>query len=995
MFAGNVCMIKAFSLPFMILFFCLSVSGKEKKINFDRDIRPILSDNCFHCHGPDAKNRKAKLQLNTFELATAERKRGAAIIPGNAKASDIIKRMITADEDDVMPPADSNRHVTKEQIELLKQWINEGAEYSEHWAFINAKKLPIPAVGSDWAKNPIDSFIYQNLNKKNLKPNPKADKRTLLRRLSLDLTGLPPTPKEMNAFLNDQSANAYEKQVDRLLSSPHYGERMAWPWLDAARYSDTNGYQGDNTRTMWPWRDWVVKAFNKNMPFDQFTVEQIAGDMLPNATMEQKLATAFLRNHMINGEGGRIAEENRIEYIFDQLETVGTTFLGLTFNCCRCHDHKYDPISQKDYFAFSAFFNQTPVKGSEKSGQTAPTITIPPKQDVLAKHQNILKERETKLMILKKKLTSEFLTQSKNIKKTEEWTSLHPLKASAKYQTLAINKNSNILAKGQNPNNDTYTIIADAPKKLAALKLSGIRHKSMTNGGISRSNSGNFVLTEIKINIVRGSQKIPVAIKNALASFEQTGFKVQQAFDNQKHTGWAVWNGKPFKQDHQAVFIFSKGLTFNDGDQLEIVLEHDSKHVHHNLGHFSLSTIKELPKSGIASLLKNQTKTSTKEHFFKNNKEYQKLNKAVEDQKKAIDRLGTKVMVMMDNQKRKTYILNTGLYNQREEEVAANTPSQLPPLPQGVKRDRLALANWLISPENPLTARVTINRFWAQVFGTGLIKTTENFGIQGERPKNQALLDWLASEFISSKWNVKHMIRLMVTSATYRQSAVFSKAKLEVDPYNRALARGPRYRMPSWMIRDQALFASGLLNEEFGGPGVKPYQPTGVWAEMSFGKIRYKEDSGSKLYKRSIYTFWRRIVSPTMFFDISQRNVCEVKDKLTNTPLHALVTMNDTGYVEAGRALAMRVMNELGNEAKINKMYSLLLGRPALPQEMKILLNSLQKFTEKYKANPKLAAEYLSVGNLNTPENMDKVQTAALANLALLIFNLDESLTKE
>ena len=980
---------------FILLLLMSGVTAKEKKVDFDRDIRPILSDNCFHCHGPDAKNRKAKLQLNTFELATAERKRGAAIVPGDSSVSDLIKRMITNDEDDVMPPIDSNRHVSKEQIKLLKQWIDEGANYAKHWAFIKAKVPNTPEVGKDWAKNPIDNFIYQNLIKKNLKPNPEADKRTLLTRLSMDLTGLPPTPQEMNSFLADNSKKAYEKQVDRLLNSPHYGERMAWPWLDAARYSDTNGYQGDNTRTMWPWRDWVVKAFNKNMPFDQFTIEQVAGDMLPNATLEQKLATAFLRNHMINGEGGRIAEENRVEYVFDQMETVGTTFLGLTFNCCRCHDHKYDPISQKDYYSFSAFFNQTPVKGSEKSGQTAPTVTIPPKKEILAKQQSILKEKEDKLSALTKKLTEQFQAQSKGEDKSIVWTALHPTKAKAQFQTLVIGKNSSILAKGQNPNNDNYTVVAKAPNKMAALKLTGIRHKSMTNGGIARSNSGNFVLTEIKINIIRGSQRIPILIKDAKASFEQVGFEIKQSFDNQRNTGWAVWNGKPFKQDHQAVFTFEKDISFNVDDKLEIKLEHGSKHVHHNIGHFRFSTIKQIPQNGIEALLKSPEKPHSREEFLKNNKEYQKLTKAVSDQKKNIARLGIKVMVMHDNQKRKTYVLNTGLYNQREEEVSANTPSGLPPLPKGVKANRLALANWLVSPENPLTARVTINRFWAQIFGTGLIKTTENFGIQGERPKNQALLDWLTTEFIGNKWDVKHMVRLMVNSSTYRQSAKFSKEKTAIDPYNRDLARGPRYRMPSWMIRDQALFVSGLLNKEMGGPGVKPYQPSGVWSEMTFGKIRYKEDTGTKLYKRSIYTFWRRIVSPTMFFDISQRNVCEVKDKLTNTPLHALVTMNDKGYVEAGRALAVRVMNEKSNEARINKMYSLLLGRSASPQEMKILLSSLQKFTDKYKANPKLATDYLSVGYFKTPANLDKVQTAALANLALLIFNLDESLTKE
>ena len=980
----------------ILLLLTVGLSAKEKKIDFDKDIQPILSDKCFHCHGPDAKKREAKLRLDTFEAAIAKRKKGAAIIPGNAMGSAIIKRMITDDQDDIMPPPDSNRHVSKAQIELIKQWIKEGATYSEHWAFVKAKSPKVPVDGKDWARNPIDNFIYKNLIELKLKPNAEADKRTLLRRLSLDLTGLPPTPEEMAMFLTDKDPQAYEKQVDRLLNSPHYGERMAWPWLDAARYADTNGYQGDAARTMWPWRDWVVKAFNKNMPFDQFTIEQVAGDMLPNATSEQKLATAFLRNHMINGEGGRIAEENRVEYIFDQLETVGTTFLGLTLNCCRCHDHKFDPISQKDYFSFSAFFNQTPINGSGGSGQTAPTIIIPPAQEILTKQQNILKTKQDKLDALTKVLIDEFGSLAKAKSNDIKWALLKPLKAFAQHQTLVIGKNFSILAKGENPNNDNYTIIAKAPKKVSALKLSGLRHESMTGGGISRSNSGNFVLTEIKINLIREGQRIPVKIHEAQASYEQTGFKINQAFDNKKSTGWAVWNGKPFTQDHHAVFVLDKTFLFNQGDQLEIGLEHDSKHARHNLGHFSIATIGEIPVAGIAQLFKDhKVKINSKDDFLKKNKEFQKLQKNVQNQKKAINALGIKVMVMQDNQTRKTYILNTGLYNQREAEVTANTPESLFHLPKGVKADRLALANWLVSKENPLTSRVIINRFWAQVFGTGLTKTTENFGIQGERPKNPELLDWLSSKFIDSKWNVKNMIRLMVTSTTYRQSTNFTDKKIETDPYNRFLARGPRYRMPSWMIRDQSLAASGLLNEEMGGKGVLPYQPAGVWAEMTFGKIRYKQDNGNKLYRRSIYTFWRRIVSPTMFFDIASRQFCEVKDKRTNTPLHALVTMNDTTYVEAGRALAVRVIGEKSNAAKIQKIYSLLLGRNANEQEIKILQNKLQKITGKYKENPKLADEYLNVGEYITPENSNKIEVASLANLALMILNLDESLTKE
>jgi hypothetical protein len=788
----------------ILIFFITSSLVAEGKINFDRDIRPIISDNCVHCHGPDANTREAKLRLDTFEGSTAKRKHGAAVVPGQPLNSQMIQRMITTDEDDVMPPADSHLKVSKEQIELIKQWIAEGAEWSEHWAFVKPVRPTVPVIAKNWALNPIDNFIYTQLQKKKLTPAPEASKRTLLRRLSLDLTGLPPTPAEMTIFLADNAKGAYKKAVERLLASPHYGERMAWPWLDAARYSDTNGYQNDPTRTMWPWRDWVIKAFNDNMPFDQFTIEQIAGDMLPKVTQSQKLATAFLRNHMINGEGGRIPEENRIEYVFDQLETVGTTWLGLTFYCCRCHDHKYDPISQKDYYSFSAFFNQTPVTGRDKSGAVKPTITIAAPKSLTAPLADKITSLENDLTTITTKLLTQF--------------------------------------QSQNP---------------------------------------------------------PLKIK--------------------------------------------------------------------------------------------------KEQYFKKNKDFNRLSKEITKLKRQLAKLGTRVMVMEENQKRKTYILNTGMYNQHEAEVTANVPAVLPPLPKGSTANRLALAKWLVSEDNPLTARVTINRLWAQIFGMGITKTTENFGIQGERPVNDKLLDWLATEFIRSKWDFKHMVRLMVSSATYRQSSHFTKEKLAMDPYNRLHAHGARYRMPSWMIRDQALAASGLLNKERGGAGVYPYQPPGVWSEMTFGKIRYKTDKGNNLYKRSIYTFWRRIVSPTIFFDIAKRQTCEVKDKRTNTPLHALVILNDKTYVEAGRALAVKVFEEKNStvESRIHKMYSYILGRSASDKEMVIVTASLNKLIEKFKLNPKLADEYLQVGQFRIPEKMNKSQLAAYANLALMLLNLDESVTRE
>ena len=751
-------------------------------LDFDREIRPILSDKCFHCHGPDAEKRKAKLRLDTYDGATAKRKNGAAIVSGDPDASAAMQRILNDDPDEQMPPPDSNRSLSKAEIANLALWIREGAAWSEHWAFTAPQATAAPLATKHWGRNPIDQLILKKAAESGLKVQREASPQTLLRRVTSDLTGLAPTLEDQAAFLAQNATDRYEKTVDRLLNSPHYGERMAWPWLNLARYSDSNGYQHDANRTMYPWRDWVVDSFNQNMPFDQFTIWQLAGDLLPNPTFEQTLATAFLRNAMINGEGGRIAEENRVEYIFDHLETVGTAWLGLTFNCARCHDHKYDPISQKDYYRFFAFFNQTPVSGAHKGGRG----DAPP----------ILKLQDD----------------------TAEQT-----------------------------------------------RLSG-ELKALT--------------TE------RNAAEDKDAYKDRIA-------KVQKALDACR--------------DKQTI-----------------------------------------------------------------------------------------LMVMADGTPRKSFVLAKGSYQSPGDEVSADVPSALPRLPEDAEPDRLALAKWLVSGDNPLTARVVMNRLWAQFFGLGIVKTTENFGVQGERPVNQDLLDWLAVEFVRSDWDMKHMVRLIVTSDTYRQTSVISPYMLEKDPDNRLLARGARYRMPSWMIRDQALSVSGLLDPTAGGPGVNTYQPPGVWEEMSFGKIKYTQSTGPNLYRRSLYVFWRRIVGPTMFFDSADRQVCEVKQKRTNTPIHALSTLNDPAYVEAGRALAATLLSEdLSAEQRINMLYRKALGRAPADIETTIIMASLDRLKKQYAANPALATAYLNVGAFRIHEDLDTIEAAAYANICLLVLNLDEALTRE
>ncbi|MEW4490371.1 DUF1553 domain-containing protein [Thalassoglobus sp. JC818] len=777
-------------------------------VNFDRDIRPILSENCFHCHGPDAGDRSADLRLDEHEEALN------VISQGDHAASELFARVSSDDEFLKMPPVDSNRSLTDEQIKLLGRWIDEGAKWSPHWSLTPIEAPPVPALGNSSQtefENPIDAFIQRRLAQEGLSSSPPADKRTLIRRLSLDLTGLPPTPEQVQAFLDADNDEAYERLVDQLLSSPHYGERMAWNWLDAARYADSNGYQGDRERTMWPWRDWVVQAFNDNLPYDQFTIWQLAGDLLPDATFEQKLATGFCRNHMINGEGGRIAEENRVDYVMDMTETTGTLWLGLTMNCCRCHDHKFDPLLQKDYYSLYSFFNQTPVTGAGGDPQTAPVLAVPSTDQ----SQQLAKLRSD-LKAARKQLEQE--TEELNAKNPEE-----------------------------------------------------------------------------------GSSEV------------------------------------------------------EDSDS-----------------------------------------------------ESSKLVKSLEEKIEALEKRIPKVMVMQDQTvRRDSFILERGLYTAHGEQVSADVPESLPPIIEQIsaadgtgetqEADRLALARWLVSDRNPLMARVVVNRFWQQVFGIGLVKTPEDFGVQGERPSHPELLDWLAADFRDSGWDVKRLMKLMVMSSAYRQSSRTTPEMLEVDPQNRLLARGPRYRLPFWMVRDQVLAASGLLVRKQGGPPVNVYQPEGVWEEATFGKKEYKQDHGEDLYRRSLYVFWRRIVGPTFFFDNASRQTCTVKVFRTNTPLQTLLTLNDVTYVEAARVLAEKILTDrsAGDTERLHQIYERVLMRAPNELEVDVLLRGLNRSRDEYQAAPELAASLVSIGEAPVNSDLPAVEHASWTALCLAIFNLDETLSKE
>lgn len=804
---------------------CLPSALLAAEIDFSRDIQPILSDKCYFCHGPDAKERKGDLRLDVEKEAKAMKDGVAAILPGKSHESSLIERIFSDDPDEVMPTPKSNRKLTEAQKQLLKQWIDQGAKWGTHWAFERIERPKVPANG---AKNPIDAFVWAKLAEKGMKPSPKAAPETLLRRVSLDLIGLPPSP--------DQMKGDYAKAVERLLDSPQFGERWAWDWLDAARYADTNGYQGDPERTMWPWRDWVVKAINENMPYDQFTIWQLAGDLLPNATQEQKLATGFNRNHMINGEGGRIAEETRVENVMDRVETTSTVWLGLTMGCSKCHDHKFDPLTMRDYYALYDVFNQTSEDGKGRSGQAAPAMDI------------------------------------------------------------------------------------STPAELERARKAGEKV--------------NTIAAEVE-------------------AFELKKFPRPE--------------GKP--------------LTESDAIKLP-----------GNLPAYIAKT--EPKKRGVDPLLEAVSYFKDKDAAY--SKLLQKLLAAVREKVSATNNV-TKVMVMDTlAQPRETFMLEKGAYDKPTTmKVSFTVPASLPPMPTDAPNNRLGLAQWIVSRDNPLTARVTVNRFWQAFFGVGLVKTAEDFGVQGEPPLHRELLDWLAAEFIESGWDVKALMKLIVTSETYQQSSKVTDA--ETDPENRYLARGPRFRMPSWMIRDQALFVSGLMKEQLGGPSVKPYQPEGIWEEATFGKKSYVQDHGDSLYRRTLYTFWRRIVGPTMLFDNAARQTCVIKATRTNTPLHALVTLNDVTYVEAARALAQRVLlaNRGNDDAALTQAFQLVSCRKPVESEIAVLKGQLARLKAQFELSRDAATRLIAVGESRRDESIDPEQHAAWTGLCLTLLNLDEVVTKE
>lgn len=1002
-------------------------------MSFNRDIRPILSDNCFYCHGFDPKNRKADLRLDTPDGATAEHDGSRAIVPGDPAHSELWARINSDDKDEVMPPPKAHKTVTAAQKETLKRWIEQGAKYQSHWSFIPVSAADAPAVKqADWPRNDIDRFVLARLENEGLRPSSEASKTTLIRRVTLDLTGLPPTPQEVQAFAADESPQAYEHVVDRLLQSPRFGERMAVDWMDAARYADTHGFNNDSARSMWRWRDWVIDSFNANKPYDRFIVEQLAGDLLPQPTLDQRIATGFCRNHVINSEGGIIPEEYRVEYVADRVRTMSTAWLGLTMECVRCHDHKFDPLTQKDYYSLFAFFNSVPEHGED--GRVANAVPIMPaptreQQQEIAAQKERLHELDARL------------AQHRADWKEESEPAAGAAEASTSAPKIRVECEDNSPAKdgfrfpkekpelvdgvvgkawsskGDGPMAELGKGALDFGKPLTVALwlrpaetnphdvalLSNVSYSgSPAAQGYGRGQEVRLIDGEIEVRIngyfpayalrvrsegaaIRPGQWRHVAVDFGAANRRAADVRIFA--DGRELSTRILYDGTHDKAGSGAPFNLGADRST---DAAAFAGSVDEVRVYE--GEFGATRVEELffsqagpyaqrqKSAGMASALERNWLREAAQRAH--DAEYAKLvheRDEVWGQHLAFQRALPTTMVMEElPQPRATFVLRRGNYDSHGDEVHPSAPALIAPWPEGAPHNRLGLALWLTQPRHPLTSRVVVNRFWAQLFGTGLVKTLEDFGSQGEYPSHPELLDWLAHRFVGSGWDVKALMRTIVLSATYRQSSQVGPELLARDPENRLLARAPRLRLGAEFLRDQALALSGLLHEHVGGPSVFPYQPAGLYDGLVVGAdypgTKWTDSTGDDLFRRSLYTFWKRTVPhPVMItFDAPDREVCTVRRARTNTPLQALVLMNEPAFDEAARRLGDRMQAEGGADdaARLRWGFHLVTARDPDPAEMRELIRALDDARRNKAANV-----YGAVGSI--------------------LLNLDETITRE
>ncbi len=1019
-----------------------SVEIAQRDVQFNRDILPLFSETCFNCHGPDEHSREADLRFDLPENAFSERDGGVfALVPGSPEKSEAWKRIVSDDPDLIMPPPDSHFILNEKQKGMIKRWIESGAKYQAHWAFETPRKAPLPSVQkADWSRSEIDRFILARLESEGLSPSEPADKRTLIRRLSYDLTGLPPSLEAVHQFLEDEGPDAYESLVDRLLDSPHFGERMAVAWLDQARYADTNGYSRDGARTMWVWRDWVIQAYNEDKPYDAFLREQLAGDLLPDATEAQVVATGFNRNHMITAEGGTIKLENLTNYAVDRVKTTSEAFLGLTMACAQCHDHKYDPISQEDFYRMFAYFNTLSDKGIDGAGGRNAEPIIHAKSPLL--HKDVDTIRETiEFLKLERRSQASRLQSGWESREREKLGQLGKGLAFYNFKPLMVNNpnippsmvelrdDGSVFLKQQSiaPRSTFYSFacsLEEAPNsEITGLRILFLPHPEVNNGSLGygeKDELGAFGVSAVSVS----AGKVPVAdfdlnsevfLKEATASYSHQDYPARSVLDPRWPTAWSPL-GEIRKPQHLTL-TFEKPVDPKAAPYFSIMINFQQIA---NPGHFKIMAMTgrddgtNLPSSIQRILnkpIKARTESDTEEianYHERHDPELESLNTDLATYRKRLSEMTeafpTQVMDTA-KQPRKTYILNRGSYDQPGREVQPGVPTFLPPLPENAPADRRALADWFTDPSHPLTSRVAVNRIWQLFFGRGFVSTSADFGAQGEWPSHPELLDYLAVDFIEKGWSVKTLVKQIVMSQTYRQRSEVTEAQRSIDPENRLLSRGPRFRLQGEFIRDTALKASGLLNDWVGGSSVKPYQPRGIWREIShYGSVRdltqvFVQDKGRNLYRRSLYTLWKRTSPPPsmMAFDAPNRELCVMQRETTNTPLQALTLLNDPQFVEAGRVFAERILQELSDATdkdRVSFAFETVTSRLPSNEELGELVKALEEQRVYFERNEEEALAVLGVGEAKRNSQIDVADHAAFSVIANLIFNLSEAVTK-
>jgi len=998
-------------------------------ISFARQIRPILSDACFHCHGPDANKRKADLRLDQESFAKKQSDGNWIIKEGAPHESDFINRIFATDEDEIMPPPKSGKSLSPDDKALLKTWVEQGAPWEMHWSFEPLHRPEVPTVkDSDWPVNPIDFFILSKLEREGIQPSTPANPRTLSRRLHLDLTGLPPSVEASRRFAESEDPLDFERMVDSLLADKAYGEKLSTHWLDLVRYADTVGYHGDQPYSVWPYRDYVINAFNSNMPFDRFTREQIAGDLLPNATRNQKVASGFNRLHMITAEGGAQDKEYLAKYAADRVRTTAGVWLGATMGCAECHNHKYDPYTMKDFYSLAAFFGDLKEKGFYGGSVWEPEMPLPSKPQEQEQEQlaSMVDTLEKQLVTCTDELAQAQSTWEASLNTLESqgrltWNPIQPDHIESENGTEWIQQaDLSILTRGPNPEKEVFTVQwKPAPEQtITGIRLEALTHPSMDKGSLSRG-GGNFVLSEATLSVLREGEEVPIKIKNATADFAQNSFDARRVLDGNEETGWAV-DGASKKENRRLLLTLDEVYHPQSSDALIVRLKHTSKHERHLIGRFRLTStsvpdptlsetglpadIYRIVTKSIEDRAKEETEQLT-QHFLKRTPLLDDARTQLASAKKRLEALRNEIptmLVSMSVKPRTMRILPRGNWMDDSGDIVQ------PAIPdfldseglntKGSQLSRVDLANWLVSEKNPLTARHFVNHLWKQYFGYGLARIMEDTGSQGTPPTHPELIDWLASEFIQSGWDIKHIVRLMVTSQTYRQASTPSDWLMERDPYNRLYARQSRFRLDAEIIRDQALDVCGLLMDQIGGPSVRPYQPAGYYSQLNFPKRTYKHDTGSAQYRRGLYTHWQRTFLHPMLkaFDAPTREECTAQRPRSNTPLQSLSLLNDPSFVEAARTYAAEILiqGQGSDRERIREAFEKVTLRTPSHKELQILEDLLNDMRDGYRTDPDRGKELIQVGLNTAGVQCPPDELGAWTAVTRALFNLHETITR-